>query len=365
MGRKLFQIAAGSRKLIFEMKITTNSPKQEPASQVKTIILAVLAGLSSAFAAWTLARLGHSDPLDVQSVTIAMLIFAASFAWQIFLWSILALAKIESLGYLLITLGHLAAFFTSAVLFQSPSEERNLFITAGISSFYSLICLFYISSIKSRLNDYIKFHPWWAYPPSIKASFIAISFLASVNFFLGYNQLIKNGGFKIPQDLIKKIMEPGLNFVQNQLGNQINNMFGEKINQKLGVSGEQGILEFMKQESIETLEDGANARIDLGITPQNIGLDQVGISPEGKLDVTPMVDKVSDNVIKMVEDSVNNYLGLVAPIAALSIFLSLCFFGSIITQLLTFAITGGFWFFEKISLVNRTKHMEEVERLEL
>lgn len=341
---------------------TENKEKNSnpPEFTIKTVIVGILSVASAVFSCWAIVRFGKIEELKTGEIISCSLWLVASSVLNASLWSLLSLARLKIKSYIILTTAIWLAASTSFYIFS----QRDNFIPPLLGLTYSIIGLYFLVTTRNLLEEFVKFRPLRVYPRVARHTFLAIALLTSINFYFNYREKIKNSGFVIPTQLIRTLIEPSIKIAEDQAGKQINNLIGKQLESKLGVSGEEEILKFMQQESIETLEEGANARVGLGITPENLGLDKISISG-GSLNLSSAFSSFYDNMIESAQKRINDYIEIIAPVVTLLLFSIIYFFDTIGAYILGGFLTGCFWILEQAGILKKVTELKEVTRLEL
>jgi len=239
------------------------------------------------------------------------------------------------------------------------------FFAAGISIFLFLVATIKLGfNLRSGIQSRIKIKVGELYSPKIKGLFLALSLIFSLSFGLTYFLKIEREGFKIPNLILDKAMEVVIPILEQQLGEQLERQLGERFSARLGVEGQEEILKFLKKELGETLKEG-EGRQKFGLTPENLNLEKIGITPEGKLDLSEAFSEMKTELTSQIEKMVAPYQKFIAPLLAIFLFFTLHFLGRIATLFCPIIIALILKIFSLTGFSRIEKEMVEAERLKL
>ena len=219
--------------------------------------------------------------------------------------------------------------------------------------------------IQSGIKNTLKIRVGETHPPRIRSFFLTVALIFSLNF--AANFFIKTeqtGGFQIPDKLLEEVITPFIPLLENQLGEQIERQFGKQFEERLGVAGEEEILRFLGEELRETLGEG-EGRQQFGLTPENLNLDKIKISPKGKLDLSGAVTDLAAALNKQIKTFVTPYQKYIAVLAAVGLFLSIHFLGRVALLFCPPLIALSLYIFKLTKFARMEKETVEAERLRL
>ena len=255
---------------------------------------------------------------------------------------------------------------TAGFVFPLLVSSRRLTFLAIISSLLFFAAAFKLGlEIQSSLNNTLKIRVGETYPPKIKSFFLAVALILSLNFAVSFFIKTKQmGGLKIPVEILEKATTPFVPLLEDQLGKQIERQFGERFEERLGIQGENEILKFLGSELEETLKEG-EGRQRFGLTPENLSLDKVKISPEGKLDLSEAIPDLAETFKNQIETFIAPYQKQLVILLAVSLFLAIHFLGRIAVLPCPLLIALSLYILKVTKFTKIEKEMVEAEKLKL
>jgi len=342
----------------------TKDQEADP-SQFKTWLLAALLTLLTLAFSVPFHRLSTSVDILTGTSWIKIVMFILGVGAVIVALSLLSLAAIGKKEILIICLAQTLSFAAMLVITSKEISDISRYLYAGLGVIYGFSCAYFLLNAKYNISEYLHFRPLKIFPRTVRLFFIIITILVSANFYFHYNLHIKREGFSLPENLVNSALSPATKLIEQQLGKQLNNLVGQELEQKIGISGEQQLLEFMKEESIETLREGGGGREQLGLTPENLNLEQIEILPSGEIDIEPVANSIGEEAKKRINAGVNKYIDLVAPVTTLLLFLALTFFDTAATYIFSGVITVTVHILKGLGFIKSTIQQEDAERLVL
>ena len=205
---------------------------------------------------------------------------------------------------------------------QLLSYGKNLpIICATTILFFAAIVKLGFATRKAVQNR-IRINAGELYPSKIKGFFLAVALIFSLSFGINYFLKIRREGFKVPEVALDKAMDVIVPILENQLGQQIESQLGERFAERAGIEGQEEILKFLKSELGETLREG-EGRQQFGLTPENLNLEKIEITREGKLDLSEAFSGMKPQLKSQIEKMIAPYQKFIAPLLAFSLFSTL------------------------------------------
>ena len=254
--------------------------------------------------------------------------------------------------------------FAVPQLISNPSKIGLLLVIISGILFFAAIFKLGLE-IRSGVRNTLKIRVGETYPAKIKSFFLAIALILSLNFAASFFiKMERAGGIQIPDKLVEEVITPFIPLLENQLGEQIEQQFGKQFEEKLGIQGEERILQFLGEELKETLKEG-EGRQRFGLTPENLNLDKMKISPEGKLDLSEAVPELSTVLKKQIETFIAPYQRYLVALVATSLFLGIHFLGRIAVCFCPPLTALSLYILKLTKFTRVEKEMVEAERLKL
>jgi len=195
----------------------------------------------------------------------------------------------------------------------------------------------------------------------IKYFYLIIAVVTALSFATGHALELreKQVTLKIPEKLLERVVQPFVPVVEKQVGNQLENLVGQQFEQKLNVSGRKEILEFLKEESGETLNEGS-IRQKLGISPER--LEKVEITKDGNIDLSGALPGATQLLQQRIENILARYQEYVVVFLSTVLFLSAHFLGRLALIFSPVLTTILLAIFKKADIIKVTKETVEAER---
>jgi hypothetical protein len=294
-----------------------------------------------------------------QLTQLAILLILSAFSYVIFA----ALCNDRRIGVSMAVVGALIP-----LLFSQSSTGMIL------SGFYLLALIGCFFMVENTMRHYYNFSPILILTPLIKNLFTALLFIICLGYYLSINSIIKQSGFAIPESVIPDAIVSQL--ISQQSSQLIK---GDKYLAQLPqLTPEQ--LQLLKQnpdilrqygvdpailEQYETTTTSAPSTS----APSSPGKNSVQVPPSSTAStesIIPSVSMIKKMALAPINDMLNKYQFLIAPILALLLFSAFSFISFIF--FFFNLISGGlmklvFYLLEKSGFVRYEKEMREVQKL--
>lgn len=329
---------------------------------VKILVLSLISAIPTFFLGKILANLSANPGailaifINIPTIIMLLLTLAASAAFL----SLVPSFNPKNEEIILAAIAPTLSFAAPQILFLGEN-----FFVIGITTFLFLVATVKLgSSLRSSIQSRIKIKVWELYPSKIKGLFLAISLIFSLSFGITYFLKIEREGFKIPDIILDQALDLVVPIFENQLGQQIEQQFGERFTERVGIEGQEEILKFLRKELGETLREG-EGRQQFGLSPENLNLEKIKITPEGKLDLSEALSGMKQELKTQIEKMVAPYEKFIAPLLAVLLFFSLHFLGRIAVIFCPMVIALVLKIFSQTGFTKVEKEMVEAERLRL
>ena len=193
---------------------------------------------------------------------------------------------------------------------------------------------------------------------------LILSVLLSLNFYLGLDQKIEVTGFTIPEGLIEKASAPVLKIIENNLGRELTRQFGEQFEQTIGTANEGDVLHFLQEELQETLTEG-QGRQQFGLSPENLDFSQIQISPDGRIDVGPLLADLEPTILGQIQKMIEPYTRFIPVILAVMLLFTTHYLFSLFPYLVVPAFAICRRLLLSLGMIQPIEKSVTVERLEL
>ena len=260
----------------------------------------------------------------------------------------------------------LSALLSSVVFLLPLLLEKTIHpaVSLALAGFIFLVLTLSATQITSEIKNYIKFSPAKIFPTKVRRLLFLLALGISTGFGFQYSQKIQREGFTLPESVISTTLGPIVTLLEAQLGNQIEQLLGDKFEAQIGTRDQEEILKYLKDETTETLEEG-QGRKQFGLTPENLNLDKVGIGTGGSLELSEAASGLAPTLKNQIDTMIAPYIKFIPILAALALFSLLQFLGLIASYLVAPLITTTIWLLKKTGFAHLEKEQVEVERLRL
>ena len=234
-----------------------------------------------------------------------------------------------------------------------------------VSSFLFFLALFWLrTALIKKIGNIIKIRGGGTFRTEIKYFYLAIAIVTTLSFATGHTLKLqeKQQTLEIPERLLDRLVTPLAPIIEKQLGQQIENLLGQQFEQNLDVSGQKEILEYLKQESTETIQEGTT-RQELGITPEQ--LQKIEITEQGNVDLSGALPGATGLLQNKIENLLAKYQEYVVVFLATVLFLSMHFLSRLALIFCPVLITILLAIFKKLSIIQLTTEQVEAERFTL
>ncbi len=271
---------------------------------VKIIVLAIPVALSAFVLSTIIANLSTTPhyiftllakPAELLKLFLSLLFLGASGI------PILSIThKNKNLLYL-----SFAIILTGFALPQLGFNLQLLFLLTLSSALFVISLYLVRKSLQTKIENTINIRRSALFQPQIKQLYFFIALIMGISFAVGHSiNLQKNATtLEIPERIIEQAAEPFTPFVEQQIGTQLQSLLGSRLESQLGLTNQKEILEFLKQESMESLTEGS-ARQQLGFNPENLDLEKIEITEEGNLDISKALPGATQILQEKIEKEV-------------------------------------------------------------
>ncbi len=210
----------------------------------------------------------------------------------------------------------LSAAFFGIVFFIFNQNYLSALLSA--SSFF-LFQIYTERALAKRAKLFVNYSTREIVFPIIRKSFLfLILILVIIGFFQGQRQA-KRAELITPY-MVRTLSKPAVLILNKQIGSQLQKQLGPKFEQAIGTDSRREIVSFVLVEIVESFQEGTTRQL-FGINSENIPVDKTIIYDTGEIDLTPVVNEMSDSISRQM----NRRLGLYLPIIPL-FFAALVFF---------------------------------------
>lgn len=192
------------------------------------------------------------------------------------------------------------------------------------SLLFFLSVLRFRNAITSTIGNTIKIRGGKTFRTPIKNFYLIVAVITALSFSAGHTLKLqeKKTTLEMPERLLEKAVQPITPIIEQQVGSQLESIVGPQFEQKLNVSGSREILEFLKEESGETLEEGT-VRQKLGLRPEQ--LEGIEITEQGNIDLSGALPGATALMQEKIEKALARYQKYVIVTLAVVLFLSIHF----------------------------------------
>lgn len=289
-------------------------------------------------------------------LTISLLVI---FVWSAALLSLLPSFNLERNAMILTVILPTITFVIPQFLGKLPNLPLIL-LGAGILTVALLRLGF---SIRATIVSRVKLHVWEIFPAKVGGLMTALALIFALVYGGNYYLQINHKGFSVPDAVLDKAFDLAAPIIEKQLASQIEQQFDAAFRQA-GITDEAAKLQFLKSEAIETLGEG-QGRQEIGLTPENLDLGKITITPEGKLDVSQILADMKPKLKAEIETALTPYQKFIPPVAGVLIFLTLHFLGRLAALLSPIFIYLLIKILTLSGFVQVKKEMVEAERYRL
>ena len=260
--------------------------------------------------------------------------------------------------------GALGIVNTAFAIPQIAPYPRTLVLLIISSLLFFLTLLWLKNALTRKIKNIIKIRGGGTFRTEIKYFYLGIAFVTAASFASGHTLKLqeKQQTLKVPERLLDQLAKPLAPVIEQQLGEQLENLVGQQFEQKLGISGEKEILEFLKQESGETLTEGS-VRTQLGLSPEQ--LEKIEITEQGKIDLSGALPGATTLLQNKLENLLAKYQEYVVIFLATILFLTVHFLGRLALVFCPLLVTILLAIFRKLGIIRVTTEQVEAERFEL
>ncbi len=184
--------------------------------------------------------------------------------------------------------------------------------------------LWFRNALTSKIENTIKIRGGNTFRTPIKYFYLTIALVTALSFSAGHALELqeKKTTLEMPERLLEKTVQPITPIIEQQVGRQLESIVGQQFEQNLNVSGSREILEFLKEESGETLEEGT-VRQSLGVRPEQ--LEGIKITEQGNIDLSGALPGATALMQEKIEKVLARYQEYVIVTFAVVLFLSIHF----------------------------------------
>jgi len=296
-----------------------------------------------------------------QGIKAGLLIFIAIFitAFSYILVSFITTTKVRLIPFFIVSfIGYILGFALGQSLPNqvAVSSISALFISLGLFKMVLYIRLEYLNCIKPKLAIII--------PKNIHSFLVILGLILSINFYIFLIASAKDSSFKIPERFLNKAMEPAIKIIENNLEAQINTQLQNSLGQVINTQDREATLKFIRAELEETFSEGST-RQQLGFNQDVINPKDITLTPEGKVDIKPVVENLKPTLLKQVNKALEPYTKYIPILLAFSLFFILESVFSIFPFLIVPFISLNFVLLKKLKFIKLIKSTAEVERYSL
>jgi len=212
-------------------------------------------------------------------------------------------------------------YLVAAVLFGTVFfifNQNYLSALLATCSFF-LFQIYTEKALSKRAKLFVNYSTREVVFPIIRQSFLfLLLILVTVGFFQGQQQA-KRAQLITPY-MVRTLSKPIVIILNKQLGTQLQQQLGPQFEQALGTDERRTIVTFVLSEIMESFSEGTTRQL-FGLNSQNLPLEKTIIYDSGEIDLTPVVNDVSDQIATQMNQRLNLYLPIIPLFFALLVFL--------------------------------------------
>ncbi|MEA2020288.1 MAG: hypothetical protein U9M98_00955 [Patescibacteria group bacterium] len=310
--------------------------EKEKANIIKIITLSIPIAIFAYFLGTLTVKLSTTpqyifllltNPLEIAKLFFCLLLLSA--------FSIPALSiSYKNRNNLYLSLGIIVTGFALPQL--SLSSQSIILLTLSSSLFLGALLLLQYN-LHGKIENTVKIRKGFRFQPQIRQFYLLIALIISLSFAIIHTlNLQKNATtIEVPEK-----------------------MLGERFESQLGIQDQKEILEFLRQESMESLSEGST-RQELGFSPEKLKLEEIKITEEGNLDLSKALPDATEPLQRKIEAELAKHQQKIVFFLAALLFLIIHFlsrFALIFSPILTSLLLA---FLRKTKLIQiATKQVE-------
>ena len=209
-----------------------------------------------------------------------------------------------------------AAVLFGAVFFVFNQNYLSALLSA---SFFFLFQIYTERALSKRAKLFINYSTREIVFPIIRRSFLFLMLiLVVVGFFQGQRRALKNE--LVTPYMVRTLSKPMVLVLNKQIGIQLQQQLGPQFEQAIGTNERRAIVSFVLAEILESLSSGTTRQL-FGLNPENIPVEKTIIYDSGEIDLTPVVNEISDDIANQMNQRLNFYLPIIPLFFASLVFL--------------------------------------------
>lgn len=214
-----------------------------------------------------------------------------------------------------------SVYLVSAVLFGTVFfffNQNYLSALLSASSFF-FFQIYTERALANRAKLFVNYSTREIVFPIIRRSFLFLMLiLAVVGFFQGQRQASR--AELITPYMVRALSKPAVLVLNKQIGTQLQMQLGPQFEQAIGTNERRAIVTFVLSEILESLSSGTTRQL-FGLNPENIPVEKTIIYDSGEIDLTPVVNDISADLAKQMNQRLNLYLPIIPLFFAMLVFL--------------------------------------------
>jgi len=196
------------------------------------------------------------------------------------------------------------AFVLSTVGFAVGLTPQPSPASLGLAILFALALLLHNRATQRQLQDYARFAVFKIFTQTSRSLVTPFSLVAALSIYLASQQALVT--FEMPQDKLNQALTPITQFLEQNLGKQLEGIIGTQNPEEL--------LKFLKTEGQETLEEGSLRQQLLPI--DRATLEKIPTDPQ------EITASITQELSQQIAGALEPYLKLLPFILAISIFLA-------------------------------------------
>jgi hypothetical protein len=188
----------------------------------------------------------------------------------------------------------------------SLKGSLSLWLGIGLGVFLTLITLGFLRSVRTRAAKFVAPYLKEILKPSARLFLGELIFSILLVSFLAMKAQASEGGFRIPEPIIRGILKPSVKILNQQLSQQLTSQLGDRFEATIGTRDQEEIAEFIKAELVEATQEGG-VRQAFGFRADKLNLEKITITPEGEIDLWPAVEASLPEIARELDQELVEY----------------------------------------------------------
>ena len=198
--------------------------------------------------------------------------------------------------------------------------NQNYLAALIVTCSFFLFQIYTEKQLAKRVKMFINYSTREVVFPVIRRSFLFLMvILVVIGFFQGRRQAHAQTGIITPY-MMRTLSRPAVFLLNKQFSVVLQKQLGGRLQQTLGTNERQALVTFILSETLESFTEGTT-RQSFGLNRENIPLDKTIIYDNGDIDLTPVINDMSETIARSINKRLSLYLPFIPLFFGMLIFL--------------------------------------------